>query len=226
MYGSDNYLHLFDFEFERNAKISWQELQADGEYCDVTLACEDKQIKAHRLVISSFNPVLRNILKQNQARNLQNLLRYMYQGEVEVIKEDLDIFLAVAKKLNVKGLCENNTEHFNLNQEDPSQYTFKDIHPITKKKRTTGNEGIQDTNDIGIDTISNEIDFKTLFTPKTYVTSPVEIEKYKQNIISTVPVEGQRQNRTSIVVQDEKRCHPCGQCNYRATQKSGLKRHI
>ena len=70
MYGSDNYLHLFDFEFERNAKISWQELQADGEYCDVILACEDKQIKAHRLVISSFNPVLRNILKQNQARTL------------------------------------------------------------------------------------------------------------------------------------------------------------
>ena len=147
MNGSDNYLHLFDFEFERNAKISWQELQADGEYCDVTLACEDKQIKAHRLVISSFNPVLRNILKQNHApnppiyltrvcfRNLQNLLRYMYQGEVEVTKENLDIFLAVAKNLNVKGLCENNTEHFNLNQEDPSQYTFKDIHPITKKEK-------------------------------------------------------------------------------------------
>ena len=49
----------------------------------------------------------------------------MYQGELEVTKEDLDIFLAVAK----------NTEHFNLNQEDPSQYTFKDIHPITKKEK-------------------------------------------------------------------------------------------
>ena len=54
----------------------------------------------------------------------------------------------------------------------------------------------------------------------------MEIEKYKQNIILTVPVEGQRQNRTSIVVQDEKRCHPCGQCNCRATHKSDLKRHI
>ena len=42
----------------------------------------------------------------------------MYQGEVVVAKEDLDIFLAVAKNLNVKGLCETNTEHFNLNQEE------------------------------------------------------------------------------------------------------------
>ena len=116
MNGGDNYLHLFDFEFKRNAKISWQELHTDGDYCDVTLACEDKQIKAHRLVISSFNPVLRNILKQNQApnppiyltrvcfRNLQNLLSFMYQGEVEVTKEDLTSFLAVAENLNVKGL--------------------------------------------------------------------------------------------------------------------------
>ena len=109
MNGSDNYLYLFDFEFKINAKISWQELQTDGDYCDVTLACEDKQIKAHRLVISSLSPVLRNILKQNQApnpliyltrvyfRNLHNLLSFMYQGEVEVTKENLTSFLAVAK---------------------------------------------------------------------------------------------------------------------------------
>ena len=102
MNGSDNYLHLFDFEFKRNAKISWQELQTDGDYCDVTLACEDKQIKAHRLVISSLSPVLRNILKQNQAPNpLIYLTRvcfsFMYQGEVEVTKEDLTSFLAVAE---------------------------------------------------------------------------------------------------------------------------------
>lgn len=230
MNGSDNYLHLFDFEFKRNAKISWQELQTDGDYCDVTLACEDKQIKAHRLVISSFSPVLRNILKQNQApnpliyltrvcfRNLQNLLSFMYQGEVEVTKEDLTSFLAVAENLNVKGLCENNTDHFDSNEADPSQYTYKNIHPTTKSKRN---------DDIVIDPIFNEIDSKTLFTPETnvrIVTSPLGTDKAKQNIISTVPVE--RQNRISIVVQDEKRCHPCGQCNYRATQKFDLKRHI
>ena len=70
-------------------------------FCDVTLACEDKQIKTHRLIISSFSPVLRSILKFNQAphtliylrrvsyRNLQNLLRFMYQGEVDVAGENL-----------------------------------------------------------------------------------------------------------------------------------------
>ena len=100
MNGSDNYLHLFDF-----AKISWQELQTDGDYCDVTLACEDKQIMAHWLVISSFSPVLRNILEQNQApnpliylkrvgfRNLQNLLSFTYKVRWKLQKKILLVFL-------------------------------------------------------------------------------------------------------------------------------------
>ena len=65
MTGSENgCLHLN--EFEGNVKISWQELETDKDFCDVTLACEDKQIKTHRLIISSFIPVLRSILKFNK----------------------------------------------------------------------------------------------------------------------------------------------------------------
>ena len=57
-----------------------------NDFCDVTLACEDKQIKPHKLIISSFSLVLRNILKLNHVpcplkylrkfkfRNLPNLL--------------------------------------------------------------------------------------------------------------------------------------------------------
>ena len=44
-------------EFESNIKTSWQELETDKDFCDVTLACDDKQIKAHKLIISSSSPV-------------------------------------------------------------------------------------------------------------------------------------------------------------------------
>ena len=40
------------------------------DFCDVTLACEDKQIKTHKVIISSSSPVLRNILKFNQNPHL------------------------------------------------------------------------------------------------------------------------------------------------------------
>ena len=38
-------------EFERNVGISWKELQNEPDYSDVSLACEDKQIKAHKVII-------------------------------------------------------------------------------------------------------------------------------------------------------------------------------
>ena len=40
--------------FESDVKISWQELQKQNDFCDVTLACEDQQIESHKFVISSF----------------------------------------------------------------------------------------------------------------------------------------------------------------------------
>ena len=48
-------------EFERHIKTSWQELQIEPDFCDLTLACEDKQIKTHKVIVSACSPVLRNI---------------------------------------------------------------------------------------------------------------------------------------------------------------------
>ena len=50
-------------EFEGNVKIYLQKFQTDNDFCDVTLVCEDKKIKQHKLIISLFSPVLKNILK-------------------------------------------------------------------------------------------------------------------------------------------------------------------
>ena len=62
MTGSDNCCLRLD-EFEGSVKISWQKFGTDKEFGDVTLACEDKQIKTHRLIISSFSPVLINLIE-------------------------------------------------------------------------------------------------------------------------------------------------------------------
>ena len=68
MVDSDTFCLRLD-EFERNIKTSWQELQIESDFWDVTLTCEDKQIKAHKVIISSCSPLLRNILKLNQNPN-------------------------------------------------------------------------------------------------------------------------------------------------------------
>ena len=53
-------------EFQNNVATSWKDMQTEKDFYDVTLACEDKQIKSHKLILSSFSPVLRNILKLSQ----------------------------------------------------------------------------------------------------------------------------------------------------------------
>ena len=42
---------------ERSDKTSWQDLQFEKDFCDVTMACEDEQFQAHKMVISSSNPL-------------------------------------------------------------------------------------------------------------------------------------------------------------------------
>ena len=49
MVNNDNYC-LCSNQFEKYAKTSWQESQMDKDYFDVTLACEDQQIKTHKII--------------------------------------------------------------------------------------------------------------------------------------------------------------------------------
>ena len=134
-------------EFEGVIKSCWQELQTENDLCDITLACEDRQIKSHKFVISAFSPVLRSILKLHQNPhpliylrkikyvNLQNLITFMYQGEVDVSEEDLPSFLEAAEELNIRGLSEANTESLISNREIPFEPTHQDIAPSPKRKR-------------------------------------------------------------------------------------------
>ena len=90
MTGSDNYNCLCLNEFEGNVKICWQALQEEKDFCDVTLACEDKQIQTHRLLISSFSPVLRNVLKFNQD---PHLLIYLRRVSYRNLPEFIEIYV-------------------------------------------------------------------------------------------------------------------------------------
>merc|ERR1719186_2504711 len=69
--------------------------------------------------MASFSHILRNILKLNKNshpliylrrvkyKDLQNLVKFIYQGEVNIGEEDLASFLEVAEELQVKGLSES-----------------------------------------------------------------------------------------------------------------------
>jgi hypothetical protein len=106
-------------DFENNISCAFRELREDKDFFDVTLACDDDQIQAHKVIISTCRPFFRNILRRNPHQhpllylkgvkysNLQSVLNFMYHGEVNVAQEELNSFLAVAEDLKVKGLTQN-----------------------------------------------------------------------------------------------------------------------
>jgi len=108
-------------DFESNISKAFQELRDDKDFFDVTLACEDEQVQAHKVILAACSPFFRNILRRNQHQHpllymkgvkftdLQAVLNFMYHGEVNVAQEELNSFLAVAEDLRVKGLTQNQT---------------------------------------------------------------------------------------------------------------------
>ena len=106
-------------DFESNISSAFKELRDDKDFFDVTLACDDEQIQAHKVILSACSPFFRSVLRRNPHQHpllylkgvkytdLQSVLNFMYHGEVNVALEELNSFLAVAEDLRVKGLTQN-----------------------------------------------------------------------------------------------------------------------
>ena len=50
--------------------------------------------------------------------NLKNVLQFLYTGEINIAKENLDSFLNLAKYLGLQALTEKSEENFKLNDFD------------------------------------------------------------------------------------------------------------
>jgi len=136
-------------DFENNISQAFKELRDDKDFFDVTLACDDEQIQAHKLILSACSPFFRNILRRNPHQHpllylkgvkftdLQSVLNFMYHGEVNVAQEELNSFLAVAEELRVKGLTQNNQQS---SMPKPKQSYPSPKSPPTHKTRPPDRE--------------------------------------------------------------------------------------
>ena len=105
-------------DFESNISVAFRELREDKDFFDVTLACDDEQIEAHKVILSACSPFFRQVLRKNPHQHpllylkgvkftdLQSVLNFMYHGEVNIAQEELNSFLSVAEELRVKGLTQ------------------------------------------------------------------------------------------------------------------------
>ena len=92
----DERLYLKWNQFNENLKQSFTELKNKSYFFDVTLACEDGQIPAHKLVLSAASELFKQILRKNthdhpliflygiRIADVHSILEFIYTGETEV----------------------------------------------------------------------------------------------------------------------------------------------
>ena len=104
-------------DYQSNWNKSLSQLRKDAELADVTLISDDKvKFSAHKVILSSCSNIFNFILKENNnanpllylggvsSVNLEYILDYIYNGEVNIFQEQLDSFLENAQKLEIEGL--------------------------------------------------------------------------------------------------------------------------
>ncbi|XP_035779161.1 longitudinals lacking protein, isoforms H/M/V-like [Anopheles albimanus] len=101
----------------------------EEELVDVTLRCEGRKIRAHKVLLAACSPYFRNVFKENPCQHsviifqnvrycdLAAIVEFIYQGQVTIAQDQVTSFFYTAKTLSIRGLTDD------LNQPQQSQQT-------------------------------------------------------------------------------------------------------
>ena len=140
-------------DFQENTIKTFAKLRNEDDFFDVTLVAEDqKQMMAHKIILSSCSDYFKNILKTNKhshpilcltgisSMDLENVLDYAYHGEVQIFQEDINKFLDIAQILKLDGLLASQAE----NEEQVEKHIMTNrSHELTANQESIGIIDIQ-----------------------------------------------------------------------------------
>ncbi|MCL4121265.1 UNVERIFIED_CONTAM: hypothetical protein GTU68_034518 [Idotea baltica] len=96
---------------------AFQSLRDEEDFVDVTVACDGHHYSAHKMVLSACSPYFRSLLRANPCQHpivilkdvghieMERLLEFMYNGEVNIAQDQLAAFLKTAESLKIRGLA-------------------------------------------------------------------------------------------------------------------------
>ena len=234
-------------DFQKNLSRTFKQLRNEEDFYDVTLVSEDqKQIQAHKLVLSSCSEYFSNILKHNKHSNpllcfenlstkdIQHVLDYIYNGEVQVEHDQLDRFLDIAEKLKLEGLntVRKNEKEHDIHEKSrivetdltpsvpPEQSSWVDfLKNETQAISTISNKGPVIINSDRFDSIE-ELDLEI----QKYMTKRKEDGKYECNVCGRI--SGKRPHCSEhIETHFEGLEFPCNLCDATFKARNNLRGH-
>ena len=176
---------------------------------------DQKMMSAHKLVLSASSPYFKHILTTNKhshpllcldgvsSAELQCVLDYIYQGEVQIYQEQLDRFLVVAQRLQLEGLTSQDDDQerkvYETNEDTMNVYVPEEITENPREKHKP---------------------FKTekeIMKPRKLSTSTLVANNSNNEI---------DQQLSEFIVRGEDGVYSCGYCGKAGTHLGHLKNHV
>ncbi|GAB0087083.1 Zinc finger C2H2 superfamily [Sergentomyia squamirostris] len=125
----NNYVNHLTYAFDS--------LRHQEDLVDVTLSCEGRKIRAHKVILSACSTYFREVFQENPCQHpvivfknvrhedLAAIIEFIYQGEVNVLQDSLPSFLNTAEMLAVQGLTESEKDERETQVATPAVVTPK-----------------------------------------------------------------------------------------------------
>lgn len=148
---TDNYQVI---RLNHRSKITYEleKMFYEETLCDVTIICNGKSVKAHQIVLAAsssyfkeifsstsmgYNPII--FLKNFTNEDLNDILEFIYKGELDLPYERLHSLVNSAKSLGIAGLESIQLNQFNNcdnNHEIPNCYDDNSIEQFNAIKKS------------------------------------------------------------------------------------------
>ena len=206
--------HQLNWEgFENHFLNTVRNLIIDDTFSDVTLVSHDnKQFKAHKVILTSCSSFFKNILQSTSpypgqpvlivldmdASHLEALIEFIYLGKTNVLENNKEQLFKVAKDLDIFGLCEESPSIIPP-AEDTSMVSQNRMEQILK------NEDVLEESIVKSEISTNEKVFSCEICPYT---AP-KLSKVHKHVLN---VHGEAKFK-------------CELCEYKTTRRENLKVH-
>ena len=232
--------------YSYHMKSMIQELMMNEDFSYVTLVTEDKkQIKANIGVLSAFSPFFNDILKKDknidqiiylrgiQYSEMESIMQFIYHGKATFFGERMEEFLAVAKSLEIKELCNAETnDEIDLDDEPPLSEQVQVVK--SEDKILISDHTNEQASQVKGGVISKNRKYECKQCHKIYPDKST-LSRHKRSVHDGVQYacnqcEYKATQKCNLILhiqsKHEGKRYPCEQCEYIGSHSSGLYKHI
>ena len=233
-------------EFNSYTSKTFKDLLSDQKFSDVTLVCDDAEtIQAHKVILSACSPFFSRILTKNQhnhplvylsdvnLNDLKAIVNFMYLGQTNVEQENLQRFLKIATKFQVRGLTDNNRNEEQMsstavptrvNKSASAKNLNKLRHSLLKKSELL-DESLNTESHVDISNMNENMKIETDAENPTPMFDDQDEFVNVDNIDTSQFAIENMMSLTPTVSVDGDKTYPCDQCDYKATYACNLTSH-